>query len=309
MKIAVIGTGGVGGYFGARLAAAGSSVTFVARGRHLAAIERDGLSVQSPRGALHLRTIHVVEDLAKIEPVDLAVVAVKLWDTEEVGRALKGLVDQGAAVLSLQNGVEKDDVLRRYLPSESILGGVCYISAAISNPGVIRHSGSIQRIVFGEYTGKISRRTEMFLEACRQAAIDAEICDSIERLIWEKFVFLVGLSGTTTSMRQSIGQVRKSERTRSFLLDLMREAVEVGRARGAALPENYAQDRLAFCDTLPASMTSSMYQDLKRGNRLELPWLSGGVARLAETLAIETPCNRAVTAILEPFVRGRSSAS
>lgn len=309
MKIAVIGTGGVGGYFGARLAAAGSSVTFVARGRHLATIERNGLSVESPRGALHLRAIHVVEDLAKIETVDLAVVAVKLWDTEEVGRALKSLVDQGAAVLSLQNGIEKDDVLRRYLPAESILGGVCYISAAIRDPGVIRHSGSIQRIIFGEYTGKISRRTEMFLEACRQAAIDAQISDSIERLIWEKFVFLVGLSGTTTSMRQSIGRVRKNERTRSFLLDLMREAVEVGRARGVALPENYAQDRLIFCDTLPASMTSSMYQDLKRGNRLELPWLSGGVARLAETVGIETPCNRAVTAILEPFVGGRSSAS
>jgi 2-dehydropantoate 2-reductase len=157
----VIGTGGVGGYFGARLAAAGSSVTFVARGRHLAAIERNGLSVQSPLGALHLRAIHMVEHLAKIEPVDLAVVAVKLWDTEQGGRALKSLVDQGAAVLSLQNDVEKDDLLRRYLPAESILGGVCYISAAIRDPGVIRHSGSIERIIFGEYTGKISRRTEM----------------------------------------------------------------------------------------------------------------------------------------------------
>ena len=309
MKIAVIGTGGVGGYFGARLAAGGSSVTFVARGRHLAAIERDGLSVQSLRGNLHLDAVHVVEDLAKIDPVDLAVVAVKLWDTEEVGRALKSLVDRGAAVLSLQNGVEKDDVFRRYLPAESIIGAVCYISVATSDPGVIRHSGSIQRIIFGEYTGKASRRTEMFLEACRQAAIDAEISDSIERLIWEKFVFLVGLSGTTTSMRQSIGSVRENERTRSFLLDLMREVVEVGRARGVALPEDYAQDRLAFCDTLPASMTSSMHHDLEQGNRLELPWLSGGVARLAKTVGIETPFNSAITAILEPFVRGRRSGS
>jgi 2-dehydropantoate 2-reductase len=148
----------------------------------------------------------------------------------------------------------------------------------------------------------------MFLEACRQATIDAEISDSIERLIWQKFVFLVGLSGTTT-MRQSIGSIRENERTRSFLLDLMREVVEVGRTRGVALDENFAQEQIAFCDTLPASMTSSMHRDLEQGHRLELPWLSGGVVRLGKMVGIETPLNRSVTAILEPFVRGRSSSS
>jgi 2-dehydropantoate 2-reductase len=304
MKIAVIGTGGVGGYFGARLAAGGSSVSFVARGPHLAAIERNGLSVRSSRGDLHLKDIHVVNEIAKLAPVDLVLVAVKLWDTEGVARALKPLVNRGTAVLSLQNGVEKDDILRKHLPSEAILGGLCYISAAISKPGVIEHSGSIQRIVLGEYTGRVSRRAELFLEACRVAAIDADISDSIERVIWEKFVFLVGLSGTTTAMRQSIGPIRENERTRSFLLDLMLEVVALGHAMGVPLPRNYAQDRLAFCDTLPANMSSSMHHDLERGNRLELPWLSGGVVRLADRVGLETPMNRAVAAILEPFVRG-----
>jgi 2-dehydropantoate 2-reductase len=308
MKIAVIGSGGVGGYFGARLAASGSSVTFVARGRQFAALKRNGLSIQSSRGNLHLEAIRVVEDIAKVGPVDLAVIAVKLWDIEEVGKATKSLVDEGASVLSLQNGVEKDDVLRRYLPAEAVLGAVCYISAEIGDPGVIRHSGIVQQIIFGEYSGKTSQRSTMFLEACRQATIDAEISDSIERLIWQKFVFLVGLSGTTT-MRQSIGSIRENERTRSFLLDLMREVVEVGRTRGVALDENFAQEQIAFCDTLPASMTSSMHRDLEQGHRLELPWLSGGVVRLGKMVGIETPLNRSVTAILEPFVRGRSSSS
>lgn len=305
MKIAVVGTGGVGGYFGGRLAAAGNAVTFVARGAHLEAIQRNGLTIRSSRGDLHLDNVHAVESVLKIETVDLILIAVKLWDTEDVAQALRPMVEEGAAaVLSLQNGVEKDEVLKRILPTQSILGGVCYISASIVSPGVIGHHGSIQRIAFGEYTGHESARTQTILEACRSAAIDAEISLNIERLIWEKFVFLVGLSGTTTSMRQTIGSIRQNPRTRSFLLDLMREVVDLGRSRGVELSEDYAADRLDFCDSLPASMTSSMHTDLERGNRLELPWLSGGVVRLGKDHNISTPLNRAVSDILEPFVLG-----
>jgi 2-dehydropantoate 2-reductase len=307
MKIAVIGAGGVGGYFGAKLANSGKAVTFVARGPHLSAIQRNGLTVLSSLGDIHLDSVHAVGSIAEVEPVDLVLVAVKLWDTDEVARALRPLTDQGAAVLSLQNGVLKDDALRAQLPAESILGGACYISATISSPGVIQHSGTIQRIAFGEYKGEPSPRAHMILCALRQAEIDADISESIERVIWEKFIFLVGLSGTTTAMRQPIGVIRESEQTRSFLLDLMREVVEVGRARGIRIPEDYAQDRLEFCDTLPAAMTSSMHHDLDHGNRLELPWLSGGVVTLAKAVGVATPLNRAVSDILEPFVRGRLS--
>jgi 2-dehydropantoate 2-reductase len=307
MKIAVIGAGGVGGYFGAKLANGGNEVTFVARGPHLSAIQQNGLTVLSSLGDIHLDSVHAVGSIAEVEPVDLVLVAVKLWDTDEVAQALRPLTDQGAAVLSLQNGVLKDDTLRAQLPAESILGGACYISAAIRSPGVIQHSGSIQRIAFGEYAGAPSPRTHMILSALRQAMIDADISESIERVIWEKFVFLVGLSGTTTAMRQPIGVIRENKQTRSFLLDLMREVVEVGRAKGIQLAIDYAQDRLAFCDTLPATMTSSMHHDLDHGNRLELPWLSGGVVTLSNTLGVATPLNRAVSDILEPFVRGRLS--
>lgn len=307
MKIAVIGAGGVGGYFGAKLAKGGSTVTFVARGPHFNAIQQNGLTVLSSLGDIHLTPAHVVSSVAEVGPVDLVLVAVKLWDTDEVARSLRPLTDKGAAVLSLQNGVFKDSTLRSQLPSESILGGACYISAAISSPGVIQHNGTIQRIAFGEYAGGPSPRTHLILNALRRAEIDADVSESIERVIWEKFIFLVGLSATTTAMRQPIGVIRENEQTRSFLLDLMSEVVELGRAKGIPIPEDYAQDRLEFCDTLPDTMTSSMRHDLDHGNRLELPWLSGGVVTLGKTVGVATPLNRAVSDILEPFVGGRLS--
>ena len=305
MKIVVVGAGGVGGYFGARLAASGSEVTFVARGAHFEAIKARGLRVYSPRGDLHLPKVAVVERMDELDSADIVIVAVKLWDTESVAGNLVPIAAQGTAILSLQNGIDKDDVFRRYVPPESVLGGCCYISASILEPGVIRHAGSIQRIVFGEYNGEKSPRAVNFLEACHHASIDVEITDTIERVIWEKFVFLVGLSGATTSMRQSIGPILANPQTRAFLLDLMREVVAVGLSCGVNLDKEYAEERLAFCDTLPASMTSSMYHDLDEGRRLELPWLSGAVSRLAHENGLSAPLNRAVSDILALYAEGK----
>jgi 2-dehydropantoate 2-reductase len=223
----------------------------------------------------------------------------------QVAETLKPLAEQGAAVVSFQNGVHKDEILRQHIAAASIIGGVCYIAAVIAEPGVISHTGNMQRLVFGEYDGTRSTRVQELLDACRAAGIDAEISDAIERLIWEKYVFLVGLSGATSAIRQPIGPIRENPRTRAFLLDLMREVVAVGRAKGVSLREDYAEDRLTFCDTLPASMTSSMYHDLDRGNRMELPWLSGGVAELGTKLGIPTPLNRAVSDILSLYAPGR----
>jgi 2-dehydropantoate 2-reductase len=305
MRIAVIGAGGVGGYFGGRLAAAGTEVTFVARGAQLDAIRTNGLKILSPLGDSHIQPARAVESIDQAGAVDLVLIAVKLSDTESVAQTLRPLSEKGAAILSLQNGVEKDAVLRKYLAADSIIGGVCYIGAKISKPGVISHTGSIQRMVFGEYTAKPSKRTEALLDACKRAAIDAEISGSIERLIWEKFVFLVGLSGTTSTIRQPIGPIRENPRSRAFLLDVMQEVVALGRALGVGLSEDYAQDRLAFCDSLPPSMTSSMYNDLENGNRLELPWLSGGVAAMGRMAGTPTPMNRAISDILALYSSGK----
>ncbi|AJZ83900.1 ketopantoate reductase family protein [Streptomyces antimycoticus] len=309
MRIAVIGAGGVGGYFGARLAAAGEDVTLVARGRHLTAIREKGLTVRSPLGELRVPSEAVVPAISDLESPDLVMVAVKLWDTEDVARQLAPLAEGGAAVVSFQNGVQKDTVLRRHLPAGSVLGGVGYISAFIEEPGVVVHNGTLQRLVFGEYDHTESPRARDFLDRAVAAGIDAEISADIERAIWEKFVFLVGLSGTTSAVRQPIGVVRGDPGSRALLREVMHEVVAVGRAKGVALDPGFADDRLAFCDTLPAAMTSSMHNDLLHGNRLELGWLSGAVAGLGAELGVATPRNRAIADILSPYALGDPAAT
>ena len=189
-------------------------------------------------------------------------------------------------------------MIRRAYGEKAVVGGVAYISAGIARPGVVRHPGKLAKLVFGEYDGSRSPRTVALLEACTRAGIDASIAPDIRRAIWEKFVFLVGMSAATASMRSSIGPIRAHECSRAFLLGVMREVVAVGRAHGVALAEGFAEDRLAFIDGLPPEMEASMYTDLKRGGRLELPWLSGAVVGLGQEVGVPAPLNRAVSDIL-----------
>jgi 2-dehydropantoate 2-reductase len=210
-------------------------------------------------------------------------------------------------VVSFQNGVVKDDILRRVLGAAHVIGGVCYIAATIAEPGVIRHSGTLQKLVFGEYDGTTSARVRNFRDACVDSGIDVEISDRIEQAIWEKFVFLVGLSGTTATSRTTIGPIRDHPRARAFLHDVMDEAVRVARAQGVPLPADYAADRLAFTDQVPAGMTSSMHRDLERGNRLEVAWLSGDVVERGAALGVATPCNRAIVDILSVHSEGHDA--
>jgi 2-dehydropantoate 2-reductase len=304
MRIAVMAAGAVGGYFGARLAQAGHEVAFVARGRQLEALRARGLRVYSPLGDVHLPDIEVTGEPAGIGAVDLVLFTVKLWATMEAADAIKPLLGGNTAVVSFQNGVVKDDILRQALGAEHIIGGVCYIAATIAEPGVIRHSGTLAKLVFGEYDGSPSRRVRQFRDACADAGIDAEISDRIEQAIWEKFVFLVGVSGTTSLARSAIGPIRSHPRSRAFLHDVMEEVVQVARAQGVPLPADYADERLAFVDQLPTSMTSSMYHDLEQGNRLEVDWLSGDVVERGTRLGVATPGNRAISDILSIYSGG-----
>ncbi len=305
MKIAVMGSGGVGGLYGGRLAHAGSDVTFVARGAHLAAMRASGLTIENePQGNIHLPKVNVTDDPATIGSVDLVIISVKLWDTEAAARAVKPIVGPDTAVLSLQNGVIKDDILRREFGDKAVMGGAGYVATHIARPGVIRQTGTLQRLVFGEYDGQRSARAEALLAALLRAGIQAELSTDIRRTLWEKYSFLVGLSGTTATMRVPIGTVRSNPQTRAFLFDILKETVAVGRALGVALPENYAEDRLAFADSVPADMTSSMHHDLERGNPLEVAWLSGGVVQLGKKIGVPTPANRAVWDILAPHAAG-----
>lgn len=304
MRIAVMGTGGVGGYFGARLAAGGHEVAFVARGTHLKALQENGLQVRSPLGDLHLTEVVATDDPAELEPVDLVLFGVKLWDTESAAAQIRPLLRPDTAVVSFQNGVVKDDILRRILGPEHVLGGVCYIAATIAEPGVINHANTLQRLVFGEYDGVSTPRVEAFLQACRESGLDAEVSPDIARTIWEKFVFLVGLSGVTSLARTAIGPIRANPRSRAFLHDVMDEVVEVARASGVELPADYADDRMAFVDTVDQAMTSSMHHDLERGNRLEVAWLSGDVVDRALALGVPAPANRAIADVLSVHADG-----
>jgi 2-dehydropantoate 2-reductase len=188
------------------------------------------------------------------------------------------------------------------------MGGVCYIAAILARPGVVEHGGTMQKLVFGELDGRPSVRAQDLLEACRRAGIDAELSADIRRATWEKFVFLVGLSATTATMRAAVGAVRAHPRARAMLLAAMREVVAVGRAEGVALAEDFAENRLAFCDGLPPGMSASMRNDLERGNRLEVEWLSGDVAARGERLLIPAPVNRTVYDILALHAQGREGA-
>ncbi|WP_030910507.1 ketopantoate reductase family protein [Streptomyces sp. NRRL F-5126] len=307
MRIAVMGTGGIGGYFGGRLAAAGHDVLFVARGRQLDALRDGGLRVLSPLGDVHIPEVQATDDPSGHAPADFVLFGVKLWDTASAAELVKPLLGPGTAVASFQNGVVKDDILRDVLGAEHIVGGVSYIAATIAEPGVIRHSGSMQKLVFGEYDGTSSPRVRAFRDACADAGIDVEVSEGIERAVWEKFVFLVGLSGTTTLARSPIGPIRANPRSRAFLRGVMDEVVQVARAQGVALPADYADDRMAFVDTVPDTMTSSMHHDIERGNRLEVGWLSGDVVERGAALSVPTPNNGAIAGMLAVHADGHAA--
>lgn len=297
MRIAIMGSGGLGGYFGARLAQGGADVHFIARGRHLEAMRRDGLRIEGPE-PMHLPKVQATDQPSEVGVVDIAMLAVKLWDTEQAIEQMRPMIGPDTAIVSFQNGVLKDQYLRAAFPERQLMGGVGYVATTIASPGVIRQTGPMQRLLFGEFDGSRSARGEALLAACLAGGIHAELSTSILREIWQKYVFLVGLSGTTTTMRRTIGPIREHPQTRQFLIDVMQEVVAVGRAHGVDLSPDYVNAALQRADTVAPDMTSSMHHDLERGNRLEVRWLSGGVVELGRAKGVETPLNRAIADIL-----------
>jgi 2-dehydropantoate 2-reductase len=303
MRIAIMGSGGLGGYFGARLAQGGADVHFIARGSHLEAMRSEGLRIDGPE-PLVLPKVNATDRPAEVGVADVVMLCVKLWDTEQAIAQMRPMVGPQTTVISFQNGVLKDQYLRAAFDARQLMGGVGYVATTIASPGVIRQTGPMQRLLFGEFDGAHSARGEALLAACLAGGIKAELCDHVVREIWQKFVFLVGLSGTTTTIRKTIGPIRSNPQTRAFLLDVMREVVAVGRAHGVPLAENYAEVRLQLADDVSPDMTSSMHHDLERGNRLEVRWLAGGVVELGQAKGVPTPLNRAISDILALHAEG-----
>ena len=303
MRIAFMGSGGLGGYFGARLCKGGADVHFIARGKHLQAMRSDGLRVEGPE-PIHIPGVNATDNPAEVGNVDFVMLCVKLWDTETALEQIRPMVGPTTTVISFQNGVLKDQYLRAAYDPAQLMGGVGYVATTIDRPGVIRQTGPMQRLLFGEFDGSRSERGQALLEACLAGGIEAELSPNILREIWQKYVFLVGLSGTTTTIRKPIGPIRENPQTRAFLLDVMREVVAVGRAHGVDLPEDYAQVRLQLADDVAYDMTSSMHHDLERGNSLEVRWLAGGVVELGQRKGVPTPMNRAIADILALHAKG-----
>jgi 2-dehydropantoate 2-reductase len=304
MKIAAIGTGGVGGYFGARLQQAGEDVAFLARGKHLAAIRQNGLTLESPLGGAKLK-VKVYERPDEIGPVDVVMFAVKLWDTQAAAESIKPLLASGGVVIPFQNGVESIEALRKVLGTRSVMGGAAYIASRISAPGVIEHIGQMQRLQFGALLPEQRPVCERFLQACKKAGINAELSDDVERSIWEKFVFLVAVSSATAVSRSPLGVVRGDPDLRRLFEQAMRETWTLGRARGVRLADDFIEARMKFMETLPHEMKASMAHDLEAGGKLEAPWLCGAVARMAGEAGIEAPVNATVFAALKPYINGK----
>jgi 2-dehydropantoate 2-reductase len=310
MKIAIMGTGGVGGGYGARLAAAGSEVAFIARGKHLAAIQQNGLSIISPMlGNLLIKPAQCTDNPATIGPVDIVLFCVKLWDTESAAQAIKPMVGPNTAVISLQNGINRDAVLREIIGEPHIVGGVSYIGATIKAPGVIEQRGTTQKLVFGEYSGQETPRIQTLRRACQAAEIEAVVSADIGKAIWEKFIYLVAMSSVLAATRQTVGPVRANERTRCLLTDVMRETLVVGRAQGVNLDDSLVEAHMAHFDALAPDVTASMQYDLAIGNRLELPWLAGAVLELGKQLNVPTTVTRVLCDVLSPYANGTLSAS
>jgi 2-dehydropantoate 2-reductase len=306
VKIAIMGSGAIGGYYGAMLQNGGADVTFIARGTQLEAFRQNGITLEGVK-PLHLAKVKATDDPATIGKVDIVIFSVKLRDTETAARALLPVIGPDTGIISLQNGVQKDDMLKPVVGREHLIGGAAYIGVSIVRPGVVRKAGAMERLVFGELDNKVSPRCEAFLAACKAGNIVAEITPDIGLALWEKFVTLVTMSSITASMRSTIGPIRANPLARAFALDIAREVVAVGRAHGIGLAEDFADKRIGAVDAMAPEMRASMALDLELGKPLELPWLAGAVVDLGAQKGVPTPCCRAVRDILALYVDGKPS--
>lgn len=297
-SFAIMGSGGVGGYFGAMLARGGHDTTFIARGAHLQAIRTAGLRLEDPDEAFTL-SVNATDRPAGIGPVDFVIFSVKLWDTETAAEACRPLIGPRTAVLSLQNGVDSETVLAGVLGDDHVMGGVAEISATVTEPGAITCISPFRRIRFGELDGEATDRSQRLAAALTQSGIEHHRPDDIRVAIWTKFIFLVGLSALTALTRQPIGVIRADPDTRRLLETVIAEARTVAAAIGIPLDADIVARQMTFVDTLPAEMRASMAIDLAQGRRLELPWLSGAVVRLGAAHGVSTPANGFVSAALK----------
>lgn len=305
MRIATMATGGIGGYLAVRLIQAGHEVATVARGAHLEAIRRDGLTLVAPDGRTTARPSLATSDPVEIGPVDAVIFAIKGDGLETAAEACRPLLGPETAVVPFLNGVEAAGRLAAILPERNVADGVAYISTTIVAPGVIQQTGAFARFVFAERDSSASPRIRALRAALTEAGVDSPDTDDIARELWSKFVLFAAVSGVTAAARCTMGDVRSSAPLGQLFRDVIAETAALGRARGVALPETIEADTWAFAEGLPAAMRASTAVDLEQGRPLEIEWISGAVARLSKAAGLDAPVNRALHAVLCPHRDGR----
>jgi 2-dehydropantoate 2-reductase len=304
VRVAVFGAGGVGGYFGGRLAQAGEDVVFIARGQHLAAIRDHGLQVSSVAGDFMIQPAIATETPALVDPVDLVLVGVKAWQVNDAAAAMRPLIGPGTMVLPLQNGIEAPKQLADVLGGDHVLGGLCRLIALVGAPGHIRHTGVEPYIAFGELDSRPSERIEQLRQAFTSAqGVRVEIPTNIQVAMWSKFLFIASLSGMGAVTRMSVGEIRSHPETREMLIQAMAEIHAVALRRGIPLPEDIVARTLSLIDGLPAEGTASMQRDIIDGRPSELDAQNGAVVRLGQELEVEVPVHSFIYRALLPLER------
>ena len=303
MKIVMFGAGGVGGYFGGRLAQAGCDVSFVARGAHLAAIQRDGLRIVSPKGDAHVTSVRASADPADLGPADVVFLTVKMYDVDAASALLEPLLGPDTMVVTLQNGVEATAMVARHVGSARTAGGVAYVAAEIDAPGVIKHT-ALDALIVGELDGAMSPRLLALREAASTAGFTFTASPQIGVDQWSKFARLSVFSGMTCLVRSPLGVLRADAGLFAMLERAVDEALAVGRATGVPLGPSVRDEVFGMYQSMPPQARSSMLGDLERGKPLELPWLSGAVVRLGAEIGVPTPTHAIIETLLRPFVSG-----
>jgi 2-dehydropantoate 2-reductase len=302
VRIAVYGAGGVGGLFGAKFAAAGTDVQLVARGAHLTALQQDGLVVETA-GERRTLALPATDNPETIGPVDYVLVTVKSYDTENVAHGVAPLLHDNTAVISLQNGIDNEEILAGVVGRNRVMGGAAFLFSTIAEPGLVRHTGGPGRMVFGELDGHRSARGEQLLALCEEAGIPAELSGDIRSVLWSKFAFICAQAGMTATTRLPLGEIRETPASWAMFERILREVYELARAEGVRLPDDILEQHVAFAQALEPDSYSSLHHDLKTGHRMELEALHGTVVRRAAQARVAVPACEAVYAILRPWAR------
>ena len=301
MRIAVFGTGGVGGYFGGRLSQAGEDVTFIARREHLRAIVAKGLKVDSPTGDFTIYPAKATDDSNEVAAVDLVIVGVKAWQVPEAARTMKPLVGANTTVIPLQNGVEAVPQLVAELGAERVIGGLCRIVSFVVEPGYIRHAGFTPSLVIGELDNRRTDRIVSIYELFRKAGLEVTIAADIEVALWMKFLFIASFSGVGAVANAPAGVLRSDPKWRGLMLAAMQEIYELAHARGIKLPPVSVANVMAAVDGLPEDATSSMQRDIIAGKPSELESQTGAVIRMAQESSVDVPTHAFIYTTLRPL--------